>query len=249
MLRSIKDILGYEIQASDGQLGKVEDFFFDDLSWTIRYIVADTGGWLSGRRVLIAPEEAGQPDWETQLLPVALTTERVRKAPSVSTDLPVSRQKEAALAKHYGWVPYWEPGLMAWPGAAVPPSAPAIENKDETEGEESPGDPDLRSANEVMGYNVQAAGEDVGEIVDFIAETDTWILRYIVMDTQHLVPGKKILVSPNWTENIEWDKRHVHLELTPDEVRDSPEFDPSAPINRRYEAHLYDYYGRPRYWE
>ncbi len=70
MLISLEEIIGYALQGVDGKLGDVEDFYFDDEGWTVRYLLADTGGWLPGRRVLISPEEVGRPEHEAGVLPV-----------------------------------------------------------------------------------------------------------------------------------------------------------------------------------
>lgn len=64
MLRSIEELRGYTIGAIDGDIGSVDDFYFDDERWAVRYLVADTGGWLGGRKVLITPPALREPDWQ-----------------------------------------------------------------------------------------------------------------------------------------------------------------------------------------
>ena len=56
MLRSMKDLNGFTIGATDGDIGKVAGCYFDDASYTVRYVVVDTGGWLSNRKVLLSPD-------------------------------------------------------------------------------------------------------------------------------------------------------------------------------------------------
>jgi len=68
MLRSEKQLEGLTIGATDGTIGKVKDFYFDDEAWVIRYMVADTSKWLGGRDVLISPYSLGQPDWDGRAL-------------------------------------------------------------------------------------------------------------------------------------------------------------------------------------
>ena len=97
MLRNVKDLRGYAIRATDGVIGEVDDLYFDDEDWAIRYLVVDTGNWLSGRKVLISPLAIGHPDWLGQLLPVSLTKAQVEGSPDIDTRKPVSRQQEAAL--------------------------------------------------------------------------------------------------------------------------------------------------------
>jgi hypothetical protein len=100
MLRSVKDLRGYKILATDGEIGKVHEFYFDDATWTIRYLVVNTGSWLFERRVLLSPIVLGQPYWQMRVFPVALTRMQVKNSPSIETDKPVSRQQEIELHQY-----------------------------------------------------------------------------------------------------------------------------------------------------
>ncbi len=121
MLRSVKDLRGYAIRATDGTIGEVADLYFDDDDWAIRYLVVDTGGWLSGRKVLISPHAIGHPDWLDRVLPVSLTRAKIEHSPDVDTQKPVSRQHEAAHFGYYGYPYYWDGaglwGMGAYPGS------------------------------------------------------------------------------------------------------------------------------------
>jgi len=234
MLRSMNGILGYKVAAGDDEFGKVEDLYFDDWAWTIRYLVMDTGRWLSGRRVLLAPEALGEPDWDRSVLPVCLTRDQIEGGPPVSAVAPVSREAETLLAKYYGWVMYWEPNLVP-------------EQLRDTYAADS----DLRSIDEVRGYKVVALDSEVGNVADFIADTDDWSIRYIVVNIGHWLPGlsdKQVLVSPAWIAGVSWPDRQVRLDLSREQVSESPRYDPQEPVNREIETRLYDYYGRPEYW-
>jgi sporulation protein YlmC with PRC-barrel domain len=250
MLYNIRDIQGFTIRATDGDLGSVRTFYFDDASWVVRYLVVDTGYWLPGRRVLIAPECIGAADPSQEVLSVNLTQEEVKHSPDIDTDKPVSKQQEMRLRQHYNWPSYWtmrDPlvaqSLTAYPGgaAAIPPAA--IEMVDV-----EPGDPYLRSMREVIGYHIQASDGQIGHVEDFIIDTDTWNVRYMVVDTRNWLPGKNVLVALDWIREVNWTDSQVHIELPRDHIKDSPEFDASEPVNRDYELKLYDYYGRPAYW-
>lgn len=251
MLRSLKGLRDYTIQAIDGDIGNIHAFLFDDLTWTVRYLVVETGGWLTGRQVLLSPIVVDEPDWERHMLPVRLTQEQIREAPPVNADKPVSRQMEEELHTHYGWSPYWRnpmPPIGAGAMATAQAIAATAEEEAEEEKERRQRDVHLRSSREVIGYHIQARDGEIGHVDDFIAEDDTWIIRYLVVDTRTLLPGKKVLVAPTWVEKVDWVGRSVQVDLSRETIKDSPEFDPSAPVNRRYEIRLYDYYGRPRYW-
>lgn len=247
MLRSLKSLRDYTIRALDGDIGSIHAFLFDDLTWTVRYLVVKTGGWLTGRRVLLSPIVVDAPDWERHILPVRLTQEQIREAPPVNADKPVSRQMEEELHTHYGWSPYWR-NPMPPIGAGAMAAAQAIAATAEEKKGQRQQDVHLRSSHEVIGYHIQARDGEIGHVDDFIAEDDTWIIRYLVVDTRTLLPGKKVLVAPTWVEKVDWVGRSVQVDLSRETIKDSPEFDPSAPVNRRYEVRLYDYYGRPKYW-
>jgi uncharacterized protein YrrD len=240
MFRSMKELVGYAIQAADGGIGKVHDFYFDDQSWAVRYLVIDTGGWLSSRKVLVTPVTLDVPRWESKEFLVRLTKEQVEKSPSINLDKPVSRQMEEDLHAYYGWQPYWR-------DARARAAVRVIERSMEDEDASSSG-LTLRSVNEVIGYDIQASDGEIGHAADLIVDDEAWVIRYIVVDTHDWLPGKKVLVSPSWARAVTWPERNIYVGLSKEMVKDSPEFDPSAPVNREYELRLYDYYGRPKYW-
>jgi len=248
MLQSLKNIEGYGLKAIDGELGKTKDFYFDDASWTVRYAVVDTQKWLPGRRVLISPTSFKEPQWSQSMIPTSLTMDQVRESPSVETDRPVSRQHEAALAKHFAWPVYWiAPAGIPVPAAAAnhPQATTATKEKPTATVE---GSSHLRSLEEVVGYDVQALDGEVGSVSDFIVDTDAWNLRYLVADTRKWFPGGKVLLSLDWIESIDWKSKHVKVDLKEDMVKACPPYKPSNAVNREYEERIYDYYGRPRYW-
>ena len=107
----------------------------------------------------------------------------------------------------------------------------------------------LRSAKELRGYHIQGTDEAIGHVADFIVDDETWEVRYLVIDTSNWWFGKKVLVAPHWATRISWEEGKIHLDLSRQAIKSSPEWDPHAAINRDYEVRLYDYYGRPVYWE
>ncbi len=246
MLRSAKEILGYRILAIDGLIGKVHDLLFEDEEFLIRYLAADTGNWLPGRKVLLSMNALEQPRWETREVPVHLTRQEVEDSPSLESDQPVSRQWEVKLFTYYGWTPYWTAGALQTPAVAVP--VRGGHSGERIHEEEPVGDPHLRSVKEVSGYIVQALDGKIGHIEDFIMEDATWVIRYLVIDTRNWLPGRKVLVAPEWIDDIIWDNAQVVVGLPRESIQNSPEYDPASPVNRRYEERLYDFYGRPKYW-
>jgi sporulation protein YlmC with PRC-barrel domain len=237
MLFSFEALRGYAIHATDGDIGSVRDVFFDDTSSMVRYFVVDTGSWLPGRRVLLAPAAVGTIDHQGQAITTAMTRRQVEESPGVETDQPVSRQQEEQLYRHYGWDPYWY-GATAygaapyWGGmglAAVPPAVPesTVEHELAAAGRER-GDPHLRSAREVSGYYVAASDGDIGHVEDLLIDDDGWKIRQLVIDTRNWLPGKKVLVGPERLRSVDWADQHIVLDLTRAEVKASPEYDATA---------------------
>ena len=111
MLWKCSAIKGYAIAASDGLLGTVSDILFDNSNWLVRWLVVETGTWLSGRKVLLPASVLGHPDHEEHVFSVRLTKQQVKDSPDIDTDRPVSRQMEATTYDYYGWSPYWGNGF------------------------------------------------------------------------------------------------------------------------------------------
>jgi uncharacterized protein YrrD len=257
-LRSLKDVQGAAIRATDGEIGSVHELLFDDQHWTARYLVADTGGWLTGRLVLLSPAVLGDLDWQERTLDVRLTRRQIEESPDITTDQPVSRQHELDLANYYGYGPYWG-GVGLWGPAMYPVglwragtvSAPVGAATDEPSRatQEERGDPHLRSTREVAGYAIAARDDEIGHVADFILDDESWAVRYLVVDTRNWWPGKHVLVAPQWITGISWPDRAVMVGLTRAEVKGGPEYDPSRVLGREDEARLYRHYGRAGYWE
>jgi hypothetical protein len=223
--------LGYTIRATDGEIGQVHDLYFDDQTWLVRYLVVDTGNWLSGRRVLLSMICLGQLDWEQHAFPVALPRHQVEHSPHVDTDKPVSRQEEDELAQHYGWMPYWgmsDPMLGAGGAVAWTP----ITVKMEQEPNEPQGDSHLRSAREVMGYHIQAVDGLAGHVQDFIVSDENWAIHDIVVDTGDWLPGNKVQFAPLWVGKVNWAERKIHVALAQETVKNCAEFNPNALANQ-----------------
>jgi uncharacterized protein YrrD len=249
MLRTLDSLRGYKIQATDGEIGHVEDFLFDDATWKIRYFVVDTGPWLFGREVLISPEAVGEPSWDAEVLPVSLTKEEVENSPDVDLDLPVSRQNEEALFAYYGWQNYWMTLPIGTRAGvpATPPPAPVTPDEALRANTEA-GDPHLRSVDEVVGYDVEARDGDVGSVDDFIVDDETWALRYMVITTGNWLAGREVLVSPRWVEDIDWETSDVEVALSQRDIKESPAYEAAGPLPRDYEERLHEHYGMKGYW-
>lgn len=253
MLRSATHLKDFVIQATDGEIGKVDQFYFDDETWAIRYLVVNTSRWLDGRLVLISPIALGQKGWESRRLDVALTKKQIEDSPRIDTHKPVSRQHEAVYLGYYGYPYYWG-GPNLW-GLASYPAGLAVQRETVTEAEaeqatagKESADSHLRTTNEVTGYHIEAADGEIGHVEDFIVDDETWAIRYLEVDTRNWWPGKKVLVSPAWIDNVSWPDSKVYVGLSRKTLKSGPEYTESMPITREFEKRLYDHYGRSAYW-
>jgi hypothetical protein len=245
MLRSVKELVGYSIEGSDGSMGRVRDALFDDEGWAVRYLLVDSGGWLSRREVLISPMAVERMDWAARLVRLRLTRAQVEHSPDLDSHTPVSRQHELDYATYYGWPQYW--GGAALCGIALTPSAlmDAQAALGGAAAEAAPGERHLQSARDVIGYRIAATDGDIGHVEDFIVEDDSWALRYVVVDTRDWLPGRKVLVAIQYIREVRWSDAAAVVDLSREAIEGSPAFDPSTPVNRELEVQLYDYYGRP----
>ena len=252
MLRTAGDLKGVTIEAMDGDIGSVQDLYFDDQTWTVRYLVVDTGTWLPGRQVLISPF-AFQVVPGASRLRTSLTKEQVKDSPSIETDRPVDRQREIEFSQYYGYPHYWVGpyrwGDLAYPELPLTPAQPSATEQEMLARERDSGDPDLRSARDVMGYYIQATDGDLGHVEDFLVDAETWAIRYCIVDTRNWLPGRKVLVSPEWIQRVSWEESKVYLDLSKRHIEAAPEFDPSLPLAREHEERLYTHLGRDKYWE
>jgi len=246
MLTNATYLKGLVIRATDGELGSVDDFYFDDETWVIRYLTVDTGGWLDARRVLISPVAVTHADWPARRLDVALTRKQVENSPDVNTQLPVSRQHEAAYNVHYGYPVYWTQFPTFVGGLAIPPPPDEADGSDGVQREST--DSHLRSAEAVRGYHIEATDGEIGHLEGFVIDGETWAIRYIEVATRNWWPGKKVLLSPAWIERVSWEESKVYISVAREVIRDAPRYVESLPITREYEDRLFAAYGRPPYW-
>ena len=247
MLIEAKTLKGYKLNSLNGEIGKVKEFYFDDQHWAIRYLVADTGNWLTGRQVLISPYALVAVIEEEQHIAVDLTKKQIEDSPSLNSDKPVSRQFEEAYYGYYGWPAYWGGPLM-WGAYSYPFIMRDREKWGESTQNEKVWDPHLRSTHDVSGHHIQAADGEIGHVEDFIIDDEMWAIRYLIIDTRNWWPGKKVLVSPQWIERISWSESKVFVNLPLETIKQSPEYTDESMLTRDYETGLHRHYNRKGYW-
>ncbi|MFZ3216126.1 MAG: PRC-barrel domain-containing protein [Candidatus Acidiferrales bacterium] len=247
-LRRTKDFGEYTIDALNADIGRVGDFLFDDVQWTIRYIVVETGVILRGRKVLISPIALRQPAWTPEHIRVNLTWQQIESSPSIDLHTPVSRQHEKEHHDHYGWPYYW-PGKGVWGSWRQPAElAKASRTRSKAEDQKSAADAHLQSAREVEGYHVAASDGEIGHVEDFLFDDKSWEIRYAIIDTKNRWGGKRVLISPQWIKRVSWKDRKIYLDLSREAIGNSPKWDPRERVSRKYELELHKHYDCAPYW-
>lgn len=250
MLCSIKDLRGSTVSAIDGDIGSIDQFYFDDEAWGVRYLVVETGHWLNKRHVLISPYSIKHMGPGSNVVHLNLTQQAVRDSPRIDTHRPVSRQNEFECLRHYDYPTYWG-GPNLWGISAYPRFDPTdaaachapLPPPNELQAVRSPDDAHLRSTDEVTGYRLDAVDGAIGHVSGFIYDDDTWAIRYLCIDTSSLWHGgKEVLLPAHWIDGVDWLAKTVTTKLTQDAVRRSPAYDDSLPIHRDYEVALHEFY-------
>jgi hypothetical protein len=267
MLRNLNDLENFKISATDGEIGHVKDFYFEDDSWVVRYFVVETGTWLTSRKVLISPISVRNPDWPERTLAVSITQQQVRDSPDFDTDKPVSRQNEEQYLGYYGYPSYWGGGGMwgegLYPYAMVPGYEPGygVDRADRADRERAleaylrderarhrNDDPHLRSCHAITGYHIHATDGDIGHVAGFLVDDETWAIRYLVVDTSNWWVGHKVLIAPPWIKGVHWSDETVAVDLSRESIKKAPPYESTSDWGRDQELTLYRHYGRSGYW-
>jgi len=263
MLRSVNDLAGFAVDATDGRIGKLLDFYFDDRFWAVRFLVVTSAESQEGRKVLLSPLAIAGLDAPARTLRTTLTRAQVRASPDVDIHQPVSRQHEVENYGYYGYPFYWA-GAGMWGSSTLPALMLAARGGDESAGlsakqqafveaqaafhRERGDDPDLRSCRAIAGYHLQASDGEIGHVEGFVVDDESWAIRYLVVNTSDWWLGHKVLIAPPWIHDIRWIDATVSVELTRQAVKDAPRYDGAAQLDRDQEASLHRHYDRPGYW-
>jgi hypothetical protein len=266
MLRTLSDFTDYSIGATDGTIGLVKDFYFDDQTWVVRYLVVETGTWLSSRKVLISPVAILDTNRTTRLMSASITMQQVKDSPNINTDIPVSRQHEMTFLGFYDYPLYWADYATSghnWDcnislsgfgrgGTSSSYREAIVENvrlNIAAGGErQKHDDQHLRSSKVVMSYHVHATDGDIGHVSGFLVDEETWAIRYVIVDTSNWWIGHRVLIAPEWISSVRWAGLEISVELTRDAVRRSPPYQAECQLDRDKELGIYRHYKRAGYW-
>jgi uncharacterized protein YrrD len=245
-VRALRDVQGYRVEGQDGELlGEVRDAYFDDHSWTVRYLlIADAGRELPP--VFLSPHSLRRIDRRQRAIIAALTPAELRASPEIAPRPAISRAAEIGLLKYYGFPYYWS-GRHRW-GDDVYPQPLAIAPAANEPGGEAGPEAHLRSVRDFRHYTIHATDGEIGHVDDVLIEPRSWAVGYIVVDTRRWWPGARILLAPEWVNYVSWVERSVHVSIDRATIRTAPPYDRTHAIDRTYEARLHAHYGRPTYW-
>ncbi|MFC4076133.1 PRC-barrel domain-containing protein [Salinithrix halophila] len=255
MLVSAKGMEGTTVVAVEGEIGKVDRLLIDDETWTVRYLIVNVGSLFHRQRVLISPIPVKQVDWEKKEVRLSLTREQVKDSPDVDAEAPISRKSEVELHRHYGWPVYWG-GAGLWGGSMVPGNLAVNPLPEELLRPSPPQDGDLKdenlaesrllSVNQLTGFTLKTHDGELGQVDDFIIDDHSWTVRFLVVDAGSWLSSKKVMIDKDSVEDVDMADARVHVDLVKDNIKGSPEYEPSDPINEEGEKGRFDYYGRPR---
>jgi hypothetical protein len=219
MLQNTQELYGKKLAALDGDIGHIKDFYFDDQAWAVRYVVVDTGAWLTGRLVLLSPHAFEKLDQHESALQVKLHKKQIQDSPSIASHETVSQQFEASYYRSYGWPVYWEGGQM-W-GASGDPLRLSPQPRDFAvrRALEPRADHHLQSTKAMTGYHIEAVDGTIGHVAGFHVNARSWAICELVVETGHWHLGKQILVSPSKIERIDFLERKVFVKLTKADVQ------------------------------
>jgi hypothetical protein len=231
MLQSIKQLCGNKLGATDGDIGHVKDFYFDDQSWAVRYLVADTGSWLPGRQVLLSPHAFGSLHHDGKVLRVKLTRKRIEDSPAIESHTPVSRQHEEEYHRYYGWPAYWLGDAMWGMSGVSVLETPAKALPGESTAANGPqpkrADAHLRSTQAVSGYHLQATDGIIGHVCDFMMDDKSWSIGQLVVKIGHRFTGNEVLIPVSTVDRVSYDDSTVFVNLTKEAVEKSPAYHPA----------------------
>ena len=240
MLRRFSELELYRIHATDGEIGRVEEFYFEDRFWRIRYFVVDIGTWLHRKKVLISPNAMKGVDTTNKAINTGFTTKQVQQSDDIRTHRPVALRQSRDYFLYLGWPYYLGLNASGQTGAASKENEPSFQRVT---------DENLRSSRVVGHYHIMAVDGEIGHIEDFVVDDETWTIRYAVADTGNWRSGKKVLMASEWILWVSWAESNAYVGLTRQLIATAPEYDSEKPLTREFEIEIYDHYRRLPYWE
>jgi hypothetical protein len=228
MMHLAQKVAGATVRGVDGEIGTLEDFYFEEDRWTVRYLLVDTGKWFSGKRVLISPMSV-RDGWGRTGVPLGLTKEQVWNSPEIDEGVSLSRACETNVLAYYGYPDYWgaasiwgdydSPMALAAGAAAESKSAPPVSTGIDPEARH------LRSIKKSTGYHLHARNGEIGHVDDFLIGEQSWRIRYLLVDTSNWIGGRSVIVSSETVEGIDPGRGQLYVAADRDGIAKAPELE------------------------
>ena len=256
MLRSIESLKGCMINATDGEIGRVEKVIFDDTAWQMRFFIVATGRWMERRHALISTDLVRGIDAITLSICVDLTCQQVKETPDVDAGKQVSRKDEAEYLHYFGY-PRSRSARRATGMKQTPefsrPSMSAVSSHVRAQlaryGANLHEKGRLHAASAVIGYDFEAIDGAIGHVSGFIFDDESWTVRYLSIRTRSWwSSGREVLVPTSMVRLIDWYESTVTTELTFEAIEKVPSFHREIILGREVEAAVYAAYGSEGYW-
>ena len=212
---AFKDLKKFKLQTENGDAGQIHDLYFDDSSWAIKYVVIDSGGWFPGKRLILPVSEIDDAVEALQTIRVNLRREDIENGPGIDEVKPVSRQIVRTLLSHHKvlillptdnhYLPNWLIKILK-----------AVSSQTEKMPAPAAGHHQLRSAREIIGYNVIYNDEKIGFLSDLIVNTVDWTIPSIVAKQRKpLMETSVLMLSPEHVETFDWAGHQIELSDPP----------------------------------
>ena len=244
MLRQIRELGTYRLHATDGDIGHLEQFYFEDRDWKIRYFVMNIGTWLHGKKVLMSPSAIIGVDAPTKTINAAFTKQQVQESDDVGIHKPEGLEQPHDYSLYIGW-PYYL-GLNALNDSDRGPVPRRAHDPKKGKTSERTmlqlNDEHLRSSKVVSRYHVMAVDGEIGQIEDGIVDDQTWTIQYVVSTVRNWRSSKKVLLPTEWILWVSAAESNVYVSLSRKNIATAPAFDPEKPLTRDLEIALYNHY-------
>ncbi|SER72148.1 PRC-barrel domain-containing protein [Salipaludibacillus aurantiacus] len=240
MLLHYSWLTSYTVYGNDGEIGKVKDVYFDEIKWTIRYLVVNTGKTFLSDQAFISPASVEKIDHQNEVIRAGISNDEVQKSPDPGEE-PVTRKFEKDFTLHYRLNPYWV-GNGVW-GTTAAPHDMMNEEAQLLQPEQGDDRTYVHQAKNVTGYTLSVKDETFGKIDDLLIDGSTFQIKYFIVDSRKWFPGgKKVIISPQWIDEIFWDTAQIRIDVTRQQIEDAPEYRPEMDLSDRREADLWLHY-------
>jgi len=233
-MRKASEFYNKPICAVDDEIGKLTEFYIDERSWQIRYLVVNLGSGFKSKEVLISPVAFASFDGER--LKIQLTKDEIHKCPVNSSAKPVYIQQKENAELLYSTTQSFGGFDSRFETVVFPPS-PSINSREDEKGE----NPHFRSSREISGYKILTEDGVEGKVEDLLFDDRLWNIRFLLIRPDTGSDQETRLLIAFWVDHIEWEIETIYLGCRGDYLMRCPKFDPSKHVNISYEDFL-DHY-------